>query len=41
MVSFKRGDWMDCSYSLSQPAENQVRIRVDASSAAQRKTGSA
>ncbi len=41
MVSFKRGDWIEGSYSLSQPVENQVRIRVDASSAAQWKAAAA
>ena len=40
MVSFKRGDWITGSYSVSAPAANQVRVRVDAASSADWQSGS-
>ena len=40
MVSFKRGDWLTGSYTVSEPAANQVRIRVDAASTSDWQSGS-
>ena len=40
MVSFKRGDWIAGSYSVTEPADNQIRVRVDATTANDWQTGS-
>jgi hypothetical protein len=40
MVSFKRGDWIAGSYAVTEPADNQIRVRVDAATSNDWKTGS-
>jgi hypothetical protein len=39
-VSFKRGDWLNGSYTVTKPGSNQVKIRVDAATGDDWKSGS-
>jgi hypothetical protein len=39
-VSFKRGDWLNGSYKVTKPSSNQVKIRVDAATGDDWKSGS-
>jgi hypothetical protein len=39
-VSFKRGDWLNGSYTVTKPSSNQVKIRVDAATGDDWKSGS-